>query len=67
MHLNAKLYLRLGISMLMMLMLLLVFLSPPGEVMQAFNQTNLIRVTEVHEVDGQYYYRRVAPVSELLP
>lgn len=60
-------YIRLGFSMLMMLMLLLVFLSPPGKVMQAFNQTNLIRVTEVREVDGHYYYRRVAPVSELLP
>ncbi len=64
---HTKLYLKLGVSILMILMLLVVFLSPPGEAIQAFNQSNLIRVAEVHVVDGQYYFRRVAPVSELLP
>lgn len=58
---------RAGFSMLLMIMLLAVFLSPPGEAVQAFNQSNLIRVTDVREVGGQYYYRRVAPVSEFMP
>jgi hypothetical protein len=49
------------------LLFLTVFLSPPGEAVPAFNQSNLIRVAEVREVDGVYYYRRVAPVTELLP
>jgi hypothetical protein len=58
---------RVGVSMLLAFSLLLVFLSPPGAVVQAFNQSNLIRVTEVREVDGQYYYRRAAPVAEFWP
>ncbi|HZK25272.1 MAG TPA: hypothetical protein VFC74_07785 [Oscillospiraceae bacterium] len=58
---------QVGVSMLLVLTLFMVFLSPPGEAVQAFNQSNLIRVTEVREVDGHYYYRRVAPVSEFWP
>lgn len=58
---------QVGVSMLLVFALFMVFLSPPGEAVQAFNQSNLIRVTEVREVDGQYYYRRVAPVSEFWP
>lgn len=58
---------RAGVSMLLVCTMFLVFLSPPGKAVQAFNQSNLIRVTEVREVDGQYYYRRVAPVTEFWP
>jgi hypothetical protein len=56
-----------GFGLLLMLVLLTVFLSPSGDSVQAFNQSNLIRVTEIREVDGQLYYRRVAPVSEIHP
>ncbi|MBS4023685.1 MAG: hypothetical protein KGZ79_14915 [Dethiobacter sp.] len=39
----------------------------PGEAMQAFNQNNLIRAAEIHEVDGRVFYQRLAPVSDMLP
>ncbi|MCW3491220.1 hypothetical protein [Dethiobacter alkaliphilus] len=56
-----------GAGLLMMLALLTVFLSPAGETVQAFNKTNLIRVAEVHEVDGEFLFRRVAPVYDFHP
>ncbi|NLM51394.1 MAG: hypothetical protein GX197_01005 [Firmicutes bacterium] len=65
MHKNSLLPISLGLMLIAVL--LVVFLSPPGETVLAFNQNNLIRVAEVREVDGKYYYRRVAPVSEFRP
>ena len=56
-----------GFGLLLMLAFFTVFLSPPGETIRAFNQTNLIRVSEIREVDGQLFYRRVAPVTEFWP
>ncbi|MDW7651271.1 MAG: hypothetical protein SCK29_07840 [Bacillota bacterium] len=56
-----------GCGLFLMLLLLTVFLSPPGESVRAFNQSNLIRVAEVREVDGELFYRRVAPVYEIHP
>lgn len=56
-----------GAGLLVMLALLTVFLSPSGETVQAFNQANLIRVVEVQEVDGEFLYRRVAPVYDFHP
>lgn len=53
--------------LLLMVVLLTVFLSPAGDSVQAFNQSNLIRVVEIREVDGQLYYRRVAPVYDIHP
>jgi hypothetical protein len=54
-------------GLLFLAALLLVFLSPPGETVRAFNQTNLIRVAEVHEVDGNILFRRLAPVTDMQP
>lgn len=61
-----KLY-KAGFTLLFMAMLFGVFLSPPDGIVQAFNQSNLIRAAEIHEVDGRVLYRRVAPVSEFHP
>jgi hypothetical protein len=56
-----------GFGLLFMVVLLSVFLSPSGETALAFNQSNLIRVAEIREVDGHFLYTRVAPVSEFHP
>ena len=56
-----------GLGLLLMMAFLTVLLSPPGDAIRAFNQTNLIRVAEMREVDGQLFYQRVAPVSEFWP
>jgi hypothetical protein len=56
-----------GVGLLFVAALLLVFLSPPGEPAKAFNQSNLIRVAEVREVDGKVWYTRVAPVTDMQP
>ena len=56
-----------GAGLLVALALLTVFLSPSGDAVQAFNQANLIRVAEVHEVEGEFLYRRVAPVYDIHP
>ena len=58
---------RAGVALLLMLAIFAVFLSPPGDTIQAFNQANLIRVAEIREVDGQVFFKRVAPVTEFLP
>ncbi len=61
-------FVRAGAGLLLCLgVLSLFFLSPAGRAVQAFNQQNLVRVTEVREVDGQVYYRRLAPATGLLP
>lgn len=54
-------------GLLFLAMLMTVFLSPPGETIQAFNQSNLIRAAEIREVDGKLMYRRVAPVTDMRP
>lgn len=41
--------------------------SPPGETVRAFNQNNLVRVTEIQEVDGRIIFRRLAPVAGMHP
>jgi len=64
---HKKTIFQVSLSLMLAAVLLIVFLSPPGETVLAFNQDNLIRVAEVREVDGKYYYRRVAPVSEFRP
>jgi hypothetical protein len=56
-----------GVGLMFLFMLLFFAQWYPGEVVQAFNQDNLIRAAEVHEVDGQVFYRRLAPVSDMLP
>ena len=56
-----------GAGLVVAFALLTVFLSPSGEAVQAFNQANLIRVAEVHEVDGEFLYRRVDPVYDIHP
>lgn len=56
-----------SLGLLLMFVLLTVFLSPSGDTVQAFNQSNLIRVAEIREVDGHLFYRRVAPVSDIHP
>ncbi|MBT9139103.1 MAG: hypothetical protein DDT31_01684 [Syntrophomonadaceae bacterium] len=57
-----------SLSLLMFFVLLAVFLLfPYAEPLQAFNQSNLIRVSEIREVDGQLFYRRFAPVSDIMP
>jgi len=64
---HKKLLCRGATGIMLLLTLLFVFLSPPGEAVQAFNQSNLIRVAEIQEVDGRIFYRRVAPVSDFWP
>lgn len=54
-------------GLLVFFALLAVFLFPTAEPLQAFNQSNLIRVAEIREVDGQLFYRRFAPVSDMMP
>jgi len=56
-----------SLGLLAIFALLVVFLLPTAEPLQAFNQSNLIRVAEVREVDGQLFYRRFAPVSDMMP
>ncbi len=56
-----------GAGLLIVAVLLTVFLSPPNETVKAFNQSNLIRAAEVREVDGNLWYTRVAPVTDMLP
>ncbi|MBS3899444.1 MAG: hypothetical protein KGZ54_01825 [Dethiobacter sp.] len=56
-----------SLSLLMFFVLLAVFLFPSAEPLQAFNQSNLIRVSEIREVDGQLFYRRFAPVTDMMP
>jgi hypothetical protein len=57
-----------GAGLLLGLAMLFLFsLSPSCRTVQAFNQQNLIRVAEVHEVDGKVFYRRLAPVIDILP
>lgn len=56
-----------GVGLLMMVLLFTVFLSPPGATVHAFNQANLVRVTDVTEVDGHLFYKRVAPVYDIHP
>ncbi|MBS4008491.1 MAG: hypothetical protein KGZ45_08740 [Clostridium sp.] len=56
-----------SLGLLAIFALLAVFLLPTAEPLQAFNQSNLIRVAEVREVDGQLFYRRFAPVSDMMP
>ncbi len=58
---------RTGVGLLFFSMLLLFAQWYPGEVVQAFNQSNLIRAAEVHEVDGTVFYRRLAPVTDMHP
>ncbi|MBT9172329.1 MAG: hypothetical protein DDT21_00710 [Syntrophomonadaceae bacterium] len=41
--------------------------SPHDETVQAFNQSNLVRVTEIQEVDGRIIFRRLAPVAGMHP
>jgi hypothetical protein len=62
-----KKYLTTGFGLLFMVVLLTVFMSPSGETALAFNQSNLVRVAEIREVDGRLFYTRVAPVSEIHP
>ena len=64
---HKKKFLGAGCGLLVMMASLTVLLSPPGDAIRAFNQTNLIRVSEMREVDGKLFYQRVAPVSEFLP
>jgi hypothetical protein len=59
--------LKTGVGLMFLFMLLFFAQWYPGEAVQAFNQSNLIRVAEVREVDGQVFYRRLAPVSDMLP
>ena len=56
-----------GVGLLFLFMLLFFAQWYPGEVVHAFNQNNLIRAAEVHEVDGQVFFRRLAPVSDMQP
>jgi len=56
-----------SLGLLVFFALLAVFLFPAAETLQAFNQSNLIRVAEIREVDGQLFYRRFAPVSDMMP
>ncbi|MBS4007995.1 MAG: hypothetical protein KGZ45_06170 [Clostridium sp.] len=58
---------KINLSLLMFFVLLAVFLFPSAEPLQAFTQSNLIRVSEIREVDGQLFYRRFAPVSDMMP
>lgn len=46
---------------------ILILYSPPGETVRAFNQSNLVRVTEIQEVDGRVIFRRLAPVAGVHP
>jgi hypothetical protein len=64
---HGKSFIGKSFGLLFMVVLLTVFLSPSGETVLAFNQSNLIRVAEIREVDGRFHYTRVAPVSEFLP
>ncbi|NLN06476.1 MAG: hypothetical protein GX167_02525 [Firmicutes bacterium] len=64
---HKRLLCKAATCIMLLFTLLFVFLSPPGETIQAFNQSNLIRVSEVREVDGRIFYRRVAPVSDFFP
>ncbi|NLM46115.1 MAG: hypothetical protein GX200_04880 [Firmicutes bacterium] len=64
---HKRLFSRAATGVMLLAALFFVFLSPPGETIHAFNQSNLIRVSEIREVDGKIFYRRVAPVSDFLP
>jgi len=62
-----QLLIRTAASVLLVMTFLFLYYSPPGETILAFNQSNLMRVTEMREVDGQIIFRRLAPVTEMRP
>lgn len=54
-------------GLLLALAFVFFFYPPADETVQAFNQGNLVRVTEIQEVDGRIIFRRLAPVTGMHP
>ncbi len=62
-----KQFLKTAAGLVLALSFIFLFYSPPGETVRAFNQSNLVRVTEIQEVDGRIIFRRLAPVAGMSP
>jgi hypothetical protein len=62
-----KKFLKTVAGFLLALNFIFFLYSPTDETVQAFNQSNLVRVTEIQEVDGRIIFRRLAPVTSIYP